>query len=159
MRCLVLTSAVAAIMCIRFAAHRTVPALDAAIVGLALICAAVPDSHTGLLVVALAGIDWWATVDDRVTPWSLAAAGALAVFHVSMAAASLAPVGAQWTPAMSMRWLRRTAVLGAAICITWAGLAAIGDHRVPGNGLLLAAALLVVAGATLWARTASITQS
>jgi hypothetical protein len=156
LRGLVLTSTVVAITCTRFAAYRTVPVLDVAIVCLALVCAAVPDSHTGLLVVALVGIEWWATVDDRVTPWSLAAAAALAVFHVSMAAASLAPVAARWTPAMSRRWLRRTAVLGAAICITWAGLAAIGDHRVRGNEFVLAAALIVVACAALWARTASI---
>jgi len=158
LRGLVLTSPLLAIVSTRLAADRTVPVLDAAIIGVALFCAALPDSHAGLVVVALVGIDWWATVDDRVTPWSLVAAVALAVFHASTAAAGVAPVAARWTAAMSTRWLRRTAVLGAATCITWAAVAALGDHRIHGNGLLLAAALLVLACAALWARTASIEQ-
>ncbi|HZX53217.1 MAG TPA: hypothetical protein VFE86_00980 [Ilumatobacteraceae bacterium] len=158
LRGLVLTSPLVAIFCTGLAAGRTLPALDVAVAGLALACAALPDSHAGLLVVALVGIGWWATVDDRLTPWSLAAALALAVFHASMAAASVAPLAAKWTPAMSRRWLRRTAVVGAATCVMWAVVALIGDHRFSGNSLLLAAALVGLAFAALWARTGSIGQ-
>jgi len=128
------------------------------VVALAIVCAVLPDSHTGSLVVVIVGIEWWATVDDPVSPWLLAAALALTVFHVSMAAATVAPPAARWTPAMSRRWLRRTAVVGAATCVMWAAVAVIGDHRVAGNSLLLAAALVALAFAALWARTGSVAQ-
>jgi hypothetical protein len=156
LRGIVLTSPLAAIACTALAAHRTVPVLDVAIVGLALVCAVLPDSHSGSLVVVLVGVDWLATVDDRVTPWLLAAAIVLAIFHASMAAASVAPPAAKWTPAMSTRWLRRTAVVGAATCATWAVVTVIGDHRLRGNSLLVAGALVALAFAALWARAGSI---
>jgi len=156
LRGVVLTSPPVAIACTWLAAGRTVLALDVAIVGLAVICAVVPDSHAGSLVVLLVGIEWAATVHDRVTPWSLAAAGALTVFHASMAASTVAPLAARWTPAMSSRWLRRTAMVGAAACVVWAVVAVIGDHRIHGNSLLLAAALVALAFAAMWAWTGSI---
>ena len=156
LRGLVLTSPLVAVACTWLAADRTVPALDVAVAGLAIVCAVLPDSHAGSLVVVLVGIEWWATVDDRVSAWLLAAALALAAFHASMAAATVAPLAARWTPAMSRRWLRRTAVVGGATCIMWAGVALIGDHRVHGNSLLLAAALVTLALGAMWARGGSV---
>jgi len=158
LRGLVLTSPLVGVACTWLAADRTIIALDVAVVALAIVCAVLPDSHTGSLVVVIVGIEWWATVDDPVSPWLLAAALALTVFHVSMAAATVAPTAARWTPAMSRRWLRRTAVVGAATCVMWAAVAVIGDHRFPGNSLLLAAALVALAVAALWARTGSTAQ-
>jgi hypothetical protein len=156
LRGLVLTAPLMAIACTWLAADRTIPAIDAAVVGLAIVCAVIPDSHTGLLVVVLVGIEWLATVEDRVTPWSLAAAVALTVFHASMAAASVAPPAARWTRAMRRRWLLRVAVVIAATSATWVVTAVIGDHRLGGSSLLLAAALVAVAFAGLWARAGSI---
>jgi hypothetical protein len=156
LRGVVLTSPLLAIACTWLAADRTILALDLAVVGLAVICAVVPDTHAGSLVVLLVGIEWWATVDDRVTPWSLAAAGALILFHASMAAATVAPLAARWTRAMSSRWLRRTALVGAATCVMWAAVAVIGDHRLHGNSLLLATALVALAFGAMWAWTGSI---
>ena len=156
LRSLVLTSPLVAIACTWLAAERTIPALDVAVVALALACAVVPDSHAGSLVVVLIGIEWWATVGNRTSPWLLAAGVALTVFHASTAAASVAPLAARWTPAMTRRWLRRTAMVGAATCVMWSVVAVIGDHRVRGNSLLLATALVAVAFAALWAWTGSI---
>jgi len=156
LRGLVLTSPLVGVACTWLAADRTIIALDVVVVALAIVCAVLPDSHTGSLVVVIVGIEWWATVDDPVSPWLLAAALALTVFHVSMAAATVAPPAARWTPAMSRRWLRRSAVVGAATFVGWAGVALIGDHRVHGNSLLLAAALVTLACAVMWARTGSI---
>jgi len=40
----------------------------------------------------------------------------------------------------------------------WAGVALIGDHRVHGNSLLLAAALIALALGAMWARSGSVLQ-
>ena len=111
-----------------------------------------PDSHLGLLVVLLIGMEWLATVHDRATPWSVGAAVSLAVFHASMAAASVAPPAATWTRAMRRRWMRRSAALMVASAGTWAVVAAISGHHVASSSVLVAASLAAIASAGLWAR-------
>ncbi len=101
LRILIPTSTMVALMCTSLAAGRTVLIVDAAIFGIALVCTVRPDSHVGLLVVMAVGVDWLATVNDRATPWSVGAAASLAVFHASMAAASVAPPAARSRRAMS----------------------------------------------------------
>ena len=93
LRVLMLTSTVVAVGCTWLAAGHTVLVVDVVIVGLALVCVVLPDSHVGLLVVLVVGVEWLATVHDRTTPWSVGAAASLAVFHASMAAASCRPTG------------------------------------------------------------------
>jgi len=156
LRGLALMSPLVTLACTWLAADRSFLALDIAVFALAIVCAVVPDSHAASVLVIIAGINWWETVDDWISPWLLAAALALAVFHASTAAATVAPTAARWTRAMSTRWLRRTAVVGAATGVAWACVAAIGDHRLGGNSLLLAAALVALAVGALWAWTGSI---
>lgn len=118
--------------------------------GLGVLCARHPDRHAGLVVVATVGIDWWATVDDPVTPWSLVVAALLAVFHAASAAAGVAPPKATWTRAMGRRWLRRTGVLLVAAACAWGVVAALDGRAGRGRSLVLVASLAIIAAAALW---------
>jgi hypothetical protein len=152
LRFLVLGSPPVAVGCTWLAAGHTVLLVDGVIVGLGVMCAVLPDSHLGLLVVLLVGSEWLATVHDRVTLWSVGAAVALAVFHASMAAASVAPPAATWTRAMCRRWIRRSVAVMAASAGTWAVVATIHRQRVVSSAVLVAASLVARAVAGLWAR-------
>ena len=156
LRVLIATSTMVALGCTSLAAGRTILIVDAAILGLALVCSARPDSHVGLLVVLAVGVDWLATVHDRATPWSVGAAASLAVFHASMAAASVAPPAATWTRAMCRRWTRRCFAVMVASVGTWAVVAAIHGRRVAGSAVLVAASLATIAIAGLWARNGTL---
>ena len=58
LRVLILTSTVVAVGCTWLAAGHTVPVVNVVIFGLALVCVVLPDSHVGLLVVLVVGIEW-----------------------------------------------------------------------------------------------------
>jgi hypothetical protein len=152
LRVLIFASTVVAVGCTWLAAGHTVPVVNAVIFGLALVCVVLPDSHVGLLVVLLVGIEWLATVHERATPWSVGAAVSLAVFHASMAAASVAPPAATWTRAMCRRWMRRSLAVMVASGGTWAVAAAIHGHHEESSRVLVAASLVTIAIAGLWAR-------
>ena len=152
LRVLMLTSTVVAVGCTWLASGHTVPVVIVVIFGLALGCAVLPDSHVGLLVVLVVGVEWLATVHDRATPWSVGAAASLAVFHASMAAASVAPPAATWTRAMCRRWMRRCLAVMVSSVGTWAVVAAIHGHHVASSSVLVAATLAAIAIAGLWAR-------
>ena len=152
LRVLILASTVVAVGCIWLAAGHTVPVVNVVIFGLALACVVLPDSHVGLLVVLVVGVEWLATVDDPATPWSVGAAASLAVFHASMAAASVAAPAATWTRAMCRRWARRSLAVMVASVVTWAVVAAIHGHHVASSAVLVAASLVAIAIAGLWAR-------
>jgi len=151
LRVLILVSPLIAVGCTRLAAGYTEPAIDLIIVGLALSCAVVPDSHVGLLVVLLVGIEWLATVGDPATPWSVAVAVSFTIFHAALAAATVAPPAARWTAAMCRRWARRSSAVMAASAGTWATSAAIDTLDVASSSVLVTASLLVLAIGGLWA--------
>ena len=155
LRALVLVSAPLAVGCTWAAAHRVVPGVGVLVVALAGVCAWRPDGHVGLLVVLIVSAHWLAAVHDPATPWALGAAGALATFHASLAAAGLAPRSAAWTRAMARRWARRTLVLIATSAVAWALVALLHGRHTPGNGAVLVAALLLAAVTGVWARGAS----
>lgn len=152
LRVLVFIGPMAAVGCTRLAAGHTIPVLDVLILGLAVVCAVLPDSHAGLLVVVLVGLDWLVTVDTETTPWVVGSAVSLAVFHASMAASSVAPPAASWTWAMCRRWLVRTLAVAVGSAATWAVVAVIHRFEIMHSGAWLVAALLVLAVAALWAR-------
>ena len=156
LRVLILTSAVVAVACTWLAAGHTVLVVDAVILGLALACVVLPDSHVGLLVVLVMGIEWLVTVHDRTTPWSIGAAVSIAVFHASMAAASVAPPAATWTRAMCRRWMRRSLAVMVASVGTWAVVAAIHGHHMASSAVLVTASLVAIAIAGLWVRDGSL---
>ena len=156
LRVLVVVAPVVAVAAVRLASDRTMFPIDVAIVLLAVLCAVLPDSHLGLLVTLLVGVEWLASVDDTSTPWAVGAALALLVFHTSLAAASIAAPGAVWSPAMRRRWLGRTAVVALLCAATWSATAAIGRYQVAASSALVLSALVVLALAGLWARNVTL---
>jgi hypothetical protein len=122
------------------------------IVPLAVGSAAMPDSHAGLLLLAVLLTQWGVAVDDPTTPWLLPVVLAAVVMHTAMAAATIVPPGSSWSAVTVRRWLRRTLVVLAVTLLTWFvafGLAAIG----PAGGVWLlvpALLLMVAAGAWIW---------
>jgi hypothetical protein len=134
------------------AAGHSVVVIEAFVVVLTVFCVIVPDSHFGLLVVVLFGVGWMASVDEVTSPWSLAAALALLVFHTALAASSIAAPGARWSPAMRHRWLRRAAVLALLCLASWLVVVAVNAYDLASSSALVAAALAVLAFAGLWAR-------
>ncbi len=133
------------------AAGRGRPVVVVAAAALGALCARRSDRHVGLVVVALVGVNWVATVDDHTTPWSVVVACLLGVFHAAAAAFGVAPPAATWTRAMGRRWLRRTAVLMAASGGTWLVVATLDGRAGRGRALVLVAALALLTAGALWA--------
>jgi len=164
LRLLIAASPVVAVGCARAAGDRSLFATDVDSVGIwviivellivtfALVCTAHPDSHFGAMVVVLVGIEWLAIVDQPTTPWALGAAASIAVFHMALAASSVAPLRARWTKAMQVRWTKRFVVLAATALPTWLAVVLLDSFELAGSRVLLGAALLILAAAGLWVR-------
>lgn len=120
-----------------------------------LACVVMPDSHIGLVVVVLIGIQWIIGVDATTSPWVLVVAAALTLFHTALAAASVIPAGASWSPAMRRRWGLRPLVLIGASGASWGVAVAIDAAGPTNNAVLVTVALIVLAVAGLWATRAS----
>ncbi|MEQ1873817.1 MAG: hypothetical protein ABL953_08830 [Ilumatobacteraceae bacterium] len=156
LRVLVVVSPVTALMCTRFAADHSPRVVNISVIVLAVLCAAFPDGHMGLLVVLLVATQWFATVDSPTTPWSIAVAVLLTVFHSSLAAATVAPPAARWTRAMCRRWLLRPLAVMLASAATWAVIAATHRYEIASSDVLIAAALVGLAVAGMWARNGTL---
>ncbi len=151
LRATTVAGAVLAIGCTRLAADEPLVELEVAVLVLSLLCAAMPDSHVGLLVVIAIGATWLAVVDDPTTPWAVGAAVGVALFHTSLAAASVAPLAARWGRAMRHRWGRRLLVQVAVAVPVWVQVALVGRIDIPASSIVMTGALLVLAIAGLWA--------
>lgn len=158
LRLLIVFSPLAAVAITWLAADRTLVPVAAVVVLLSLVSAASPTSHFGALVVAAVAIQWVATVHDHVTPLSIGVAAALTMFHAALAAATVAPVTAEWTAAMRRRWSRRAAALLVACASMWAVVAIANANQLGASTVLLTTALVILASGALWARNGSLGQ-
>jgi hypothetical protein len=152
-RLLMLLSPLAMTACTNAAATDLLRPLVIAIGVLTVVCVVHPDTHVGLLMVVVLGIQWLQAVDDPATPWAMAAAAWLAVFHTATAAATVAPPSARWTSSMVRRWCRRAALLVLPGAGTWLVVAALEDHQPAGSSVLITTALLALAAGGVWAGT------
>jgi hypothetical protein len=152
LRVVIVMGVVLAIGCTRAAGDGSIAAIDVGLVGLGLICAILPDTHVGLVIVGSIGINWVAAVDNPATPWAIGVAVAIAMFHAATAAASVAPLGASWTAAMARRWSRRFAVVAAVSVPVWGATAVLDRADVGRSPALVTAALLSLAASALWIR-------
>lgn len=152
LRTLIVLSPLAAVGVTWVAAERTVPVVAALVGLLAVAGAALPNSHVGVLIVATIAVQWVAIVDRHTTPWSIAAAATLIIFHAAQAASTVAPSTTAWTSAMRRRWTRRTVLLVGASAGTWALVTFFDARQFGANTILLTASLLALAAGALWAR-------
>ena len=151
LRIAVLASAAAVVGFTRAAAASPLLVLELVIVGLAALCAVMPDSHVGLLVVLLVGVNWVVAVDDATTAWAIGAAASIGLFHLSMSAASVSPAAAAWTPAVRRRWGRRSLTPISAVLPMWLLVNAVVRVEIGGSSVVLAGALAAIAVGGLWA--------
>jgi hypothetical protein len=133
-----------------------VPWLAGLTVALLIVCVVNPDGAAGAGLMVVAGAHWLLAVDDVTTLWAVAASVGLASTHVAAAAASVAPAGARWTPAMRRRWGRRSAIVLPCALATWVVLRVVDDWGIGASGPLVGVTLLVLAGALIWVRRVSL---
>ena len=156
LRAIVLTMPVVAFSGTSAAAGSAPPLVGLVVFGLAVACTLAPESHLGLLIVAIVGIHWLIAVDDVTSRWSLVVGLSLGALHLSMAAASVAPPAARWTPAMTRRWSRRAASASAVTTVVFVAVFVLGDARFDGTTAVLIVALAALSLAGLWMRGVAI---
>ncbi|MFK8024739.1 MAG: hypothetical protein AB8G26_12335 [Ilumatobacter sp.] len=112
---------------------------------LALASAVRPDAPTALLVVAIVVVHWLVTVDDVGTPWLPIAAIFLVAYHAIIALSASVPIGGTVPRAIIGRWWRNVALAGTTTLCMWGFVAVLDGRGAPGNGVLTALALAIVA--------------
>ena len=117
--------------------------------------AALPDSHTGLLLLGVIVVYWSGAIDDPGTPWTLVGGLCVLVFHTCTAAAAAIPARAHVDPVVIRRWLVRTGAGALATAATWLLVAAAVDDQSPTSAVVVVAAFLTLAafGVLLLRRT------
>lgn len=115
---------------------------------LALVAAAMPDSSAPLFLVLMLGVHWALVVPEQLTGWILLAGVALLTLHVCAALASYGPPSLVLKGALLRLWWRRCAVLAAAMVLAWLAAKGLSVLHLPSSGLVLAAALVLLAAWT-----------
>ena len=121
---------------------------------LALGAALEPDSHIGLVVLAVLGWFWLARVPDPTNLWALVAGWAVLAFHAAAALTATAPAGATRSGTVLGRWLWRVLAAGGATTLVWLLARAAAGLRPAGQAWLTVAALLLAAAFGLGLRRA-----
>lgn len=147
---LIVACPLAAVAATWLVAGRTLPLVGILVAVTSIACAVRPASHLGVVVVAVVTIQWVVVVDQRTTAWTLAAAVALVGFHAAMAAATIAPPTAPWSPAVRRRWTRRSLSLAGACAAMWGLVRVVDSLSVASSSILAAAALIVLASGAIW---------
>lgn len=150
LRLVVFASPLVVLACTSFAGHATPPIVIIPTMALTGWCVRQPDSQLGLAVVLLVGLDWVLQVERSTTPWSIAAAAGLALFHVSMSMAAVVPPGAALTRSIVRRWTLRWLAVVAGAALTWGAAAVVGSVDVDGGPVLLAGSLATLAAGAVW---------
>ncbi|MEP1124315.1 MAG: hypothetical protein ABJH68_10545 [Ilumatobacter sp.] len=126
------------------------------VIASAIVSAARPDDHTGLVVVGLVIWQWLARVDDVGTPWLPVAACCMLVFHALLALTAVVPTSGSIPGATIARWTERTAVVAASTVAMWIVVVVLERRDLPGNGALTGLALLIVAATATAIRARSV---
>ncbi len=117
-----------------------------------------PDTHAGLLVVAVVSWHWMATVDGVVSAWLPVAAVSLLVFHTATALAASVPNGGVVPTIVVARWAWRAAMVAVGVVALWALVVVFDGRDAAGNGALTAVALVIVAATAAFVRSRSLTR-
>lgn len=158
LRVCVLVAPLVAVAAAFAAAGHVVWAVGVLVLFAAAVCAMQPDSNIGFFVIVLLAWHWAATVDDRRTVWLLVAAVALCIFHTAMAATTIAPSSARWSPSMRARWWRRLATVIAVTIAAWCVELIVAGTHAAGNAVLLLVALVLIVVAAMVLRTDAVAE-
>ena len=127
----------------------------ALVVGLAAVACARADTHTGLVAGAIVVWQWLATVDDVSSPWTVAVAACLLVFHTLLALMAVTPITAVVSPPILRTWGRRLLIVLTATLAVWMCVLVLDQRQSPGNVLLTFAGFVTLTVLVFLARTAS----
>ncbi len=123
---------------------------------LAVVAAVLPDDHLALVVMAVVVMHWLSLDPDVASPWSMAIAGCLYLFHTVIALMAVTPHSAVVDPAILRRWLARSVVVVASTGAVWALVAAFERRDAPGDVALTVVSLAVLTAAIVALRLRSV---
>ncbi len=149
-RAVIVASAALALAMTRPASKITILPLELIVIGLALFCAWRPDGYTGLVVVLAVALNWVLAVETPMSAWSVGVAGCLALFHTSVAAASVAPSRAALNEEMVRRWLSRLLVVAVLPLPVWLGAYLISDLGPGPSPAVFATSFVALSLAGFW---------
>jgi len=124
------------------------------VIGLAGLTVARPDTHLGLGVLVTVVWYWLAAVEDPTSPWVMAVAVALFVFHAVVALLATTGPAATIDPVSLRRWLLRSTAVVAATVTTWLVVVVFDRQSSPGSVWLTALALVAALALTAALRSA-----
>jgi hypothetical protein len=120
------------------------PVLTSAGLLLALLAALLPETNAPLALQLYLGLWWLVATPRRLDGWTLVAAVAFAVVHLSVTLAASAPPGTDLDPALLRRWWVRSAGCLAAAASVWL-VGSVAPAHDP-SAAALGVALLLVGG-------------
>lgn len=123
---------------------------------IACVVAAEPDEVLGLLLMGIVLFHWALVGDDLTTPWMLAFAGCLHVFHTTVALMAVTPHTADVHRDVFVRWTARSMVVAGSTVGVWVLVVAFERQQAPGNLVLSVMALAVLAAAVVGFRARSV---
>lgn len=116
---------------------------------LAVVVAIEPDEHLGGVLMGLVLLHW-VTLDQAVTtPWSMALAMSLHVFHTTVALMAITPHTAVVHRDVLRRWIGRSVVVATATVGVWILVVGFERQEAPGNVALSVLAFAVLASAVV----------
>lgn len=119
------------------------------VAGLAMVVAADPGEQLGLLLMSIV-VFQWLTFDLAVTsPWSIAMALALHVFHTVVALIAVTPHTAAVDRVVLSRWVTRSVIIATAAVGVWLAVIVFERRELPGNVALSVAAFSLLAAAVV----------
>lgn len=104
------------------------------------------DSHTALAAELLLLWQWFISVEDATTPWAIAVAACVLVFHTTIALMSVTPISAKVDGDVWRAWVARGLLLMVATIGVWV-LVVLFDESDTGNDVPLTMAALAVLSA------------
>jgi Na+/melibiose symporter-like transporter len=123
---------------------------------LALMSAMQPDGHLPLVTIVVAAGYWIAVVPDHASPWSMALAMLLYVFHTLTALMATTPRSAAIDRATLWRYAARSGAIALVLVGTWAVVELFSGRHAPGNPVLTGAAVVVIIAAAVAVRALSL---
>lgn len=127
----------------------------ALVFGLAAVACARADTHVGLVGGGIVVWQWLATVDDTATPWAVAVAACLLMFHTLLALMAVTPITAVVSPSIARSWGRRVLVALLAPLAVWVCVLLLDERQIPGNVLLTFAGFVTLTVLVFVARNSS----
>jgi hypothetical protein len=150
-----IASLVGASMITSHVAGQVTGVLLALVLGLSALASARADTHTGFVAGAVVVWQWLATVDDVSSPWAVAIAVCLLVFHTLLALMAVTPITAVVAPPVAQRWVRRTLVVAAATLAVWTCVLVFDQRQTPGSVLLTVSGFVTLTVLVFLARATS----